>query len=511
MQKFFEEMYSTLGAYLPLLVGALAILLAGWIIAFMLSATVQKLLSSSKVNKLLLDLSNNKNQSSDFRVDKVVSKAVYYLVMVFVVIAIFQTLGLTIITEPLNLMLAQIFEFIPNLLGAAILLLTAWIFASILKMIVSKALGSTNLDERLSKQAGLKDSQQIPVSTTLSNASYWLVFLLFLPAIIGSLGMQGLLKPMQGMMESLLVFLPNLIGASLILAIGWFVARIISQIVANLLLATGIDQLGIRIGIGINDSPTLSKLLGIITYAFILIPTIIAGLNALKVEALSKPATEMLNTFMQAVPAIFGAVVVLAIAYFIGKIITSLIANILTGIGFNKVTSLIGLKSQEYPNQKTPSEVVGYIAFIVLMLFATIEAANLMNFTTLSELIASFMTFGGQVLLGVAVLGLGLYFANIVHKIILNTAGHQASLLSQVARLSIIILSAAMGLQQMGIANDIINLAFGLLLGAIAIAVAISFGLGGREIAAREIENCLNSLRSKTSEKESTSKELPTF
>lgn len=56
---------------------------------------------------------------------------------------------------------------------------------------------------------------------------------------------------------------------------------------------------------------------------------------------------------------------------------------------------------------------------------------------------------------------------------------------------------SAIGLTEMGLANEIIQLAFGLLLAALAVAVALAFGLGGREVAAREIEGWLESVRSK--------------
>jgi hypothetical protein len=75
----------------------------------------------------------------------------------------------------------------------------------------------------------------------------------------------------------------------------------------------------------------------------------------------------------------------------------------------------------------------------------------------------------------------------------------QAGLLAMAARISILVLAGAMALRQMGLANEIINLAFGLLLGAIAVAAALAFGLGGREIAAREVERWLQSIKSERS------------
>jgi len=89
-----------------------------------------------------------------------------------------------------------------------------------------------------------------------------------------------------------------------------------------------------------------------------------------------------------------------------------------------------------------------------------------------------------------------LYVANVARNVILSTAGAQANFLSQAARLAIVVLATAMGLRQMGIADDIVNLAFGLMLGAIAVAVALAFGLGSRDIAARQVESWMKQLGS---------------
>jgi hypothetical protein len=60
----------------------------------------------------------------------------------------------------------------------------------------------------------------------------------------------------------------------------------------------------------------------------------------------------------------------------------------------------------------------------------------------------------------------------------------------------VLIFVGAIALRQMGIADEIVVIAFGLLMGAVAVAAALAFGLGGREIAARELENWLSRLRS---------------
>ena len=121
--------------------------------------------------------------------------------LLFVLVAFFQALGLTLITEPLNRLLNQIFQFAPQLAGAGLLLLTAWIVASLLKLVISRVLSAARLDERLSSYAGLEEERRVPLTKSLADAVYWLVFLLFLPAVLGALALEGLLRPVQDMMN----------------------------------------------------------------------------------------------------------------------------------------------------------------------------------------------------------------------------------------------------------------------------------------------------------------------
>jgi hypothetical protein len=100
-----------------------------------------------------------------------------------------------------------------------------------------------------------------------------------------------------------------------------------------------------------------------------------------------------------------------------------------------------------------------------------------------ADMISSFLVFAGNVLLGVVIFAFGLFFAQVVAAAIRDSRIARADLLSEVARLSIVVLASAMALQEMGLAADIVKLAFGLTLGAIAVAAAVAFGIGGREVA----------------------------
>jgi len=97
----------------------------------------------------------------------------------------------------------------------------------------------------------------------------------------------------------------------------------------------------------------------------------------------------------------------------------------------------------------------------------------------------------GQILVGLAIFAVGLYFANLAYNLIASSGTPQSKILGQTAKISILVLVSALALRQIGIAPDIINLAFGLLLGAISVAIAIAFGLGGRDVASEQLREWL--------------------
>ena len=105
------------------------------------------------------------------------------------------------------------------------------------------------------------------------------------------------------------------------------------------------------------------------------------------------------------------------------------------------------------------------------------------------------MVIAGQVFVGLVVFAVGLYLANSAFNLITSSGTRQSRILGQTARIAIITLVSAMALQQMGIAPNIVNLAFGLLLGGISVAIALAFGLGGREVAGEQLREWLESFK----------------
>ena len=212
----------------------------------------------------------------------------------------------------------------------------------------------------------------------------------------------------------------------------------------------------------------------------------------------------MLKLFLAAIPGIFGAAILLAIAYIVGRLLAGLATSLLTGIGFNGVLARIGLGNVAMEGRTTPAAVVGYIVLAAIMLFAIIEALDLMGFDAAADIGADFLVFAGNVILGLAIIGLGMFLANLVGQTVQSTSLTQASLLSVVSRVAILVLAFAMGLEQMGMASEIILLAFGILLGAIALGVALAFGIGSRDTAGKVFKNWVDSFSEKKAGKKAS-------
>ena len=212
---------------------------------------------------------------------------------------------------------------------------------------------------------------------------------------------------------------------------------------------------------------------------------------------------------------------ILVVAYVLGKFVADLVTNILTSVGFNNIFYWLGIQATPYtpvaratvpppapgqttlqasslstaPPTRTPSEIVGVVVLVGIVLFAAVAAIDVLNFSGLKAIVLGVIGIFGQILAGLVVFAVGLYLANLAYSLISSSNTSQAKILGQTARVAIIALVSAMALQQIGIAPNIVNLAFGLLLGAVAVAIAIAFGLGGRDAAGEQVREWLASFK----------------
>ena len=476
-----NSLQNTLGTHIPQLLGALAIFILGWFIAVLVRAAARKTLGFVGVNHRF-----GKLTSTHVDIEGAVGLALFWVVILLTLIAVFNSLNLAIVSGPFSAFTTQIFVYAPRILGGLVLALLAWLVASVVRALSQRLLDKTTLDEKLSEHADMA-----PISDSLSGALFWLVILLFVPGILGALQMEGLLDPLRSMVTKTLNILPNALAAVVIGGVGWIVATVLRNLTTHLSRTAGVDKLGHRAGL--TDAVQLSRVIGMLVFIAVFLPSLVAALDALKIEAISRPATDMLSTLMQAVPHVIAAALILVVTWLVASFASQLLASLLASLGFDALPARVQLA---HAFEKTrASTAVGRVVLFFAMLFATVEAAAQLGFTQLSDMVANFIRFGGDILLGSAILVIGFWLANLAHDAIDRASGAGTQGLARIGRYAILALVIAMGLRAMGIADDIVNLAFGLTLGAVAVAVALSFGLGGREAAGKLMDHWLSKFR----------------
>lgn len=491
---------------------AVALLILGWIVALILAKVTRTLLKRLQFDTRLAQLLGSNNEAvRRISITGVISGIVFWVVFLMAVVMFLDALRLTTASQPLNTFLNQVFSFLPKLGAAIILGGVAWLVAIFAKLVAIRSAQTLNLDRPLQQLAeGETTPPPVLFSDMLGNALYWFILLFFLPLILGVLDLQGALEPVQNLLNDILAALPFILKALIIGVVGWLIAQIARRLVVNLMTAFGVQRLGERLGLGqVSFGESLATGAGTLVYVLILIPTAIAALEALQIAAITEPATAMLNQILLALPRIFTAGVILVLAYIIGRFVAETLTGFLGSLGFDQVLVWLGLPTPPVPAEQTtetqrqwrqPSEVVGIVVLVGIVLVGAIAAVEVLEIPALSAFVSALLVILGQVLVGIVIFAVGLYLANLAFRLLSTTGGSQARFLAQAARIAILAFVGAMALQQMGIAASIVNLAFGLLFGSIAVAIALAFGLGCQAIAADQVKEWIGLLKGKNSD-----------
>lgn len=296
-----------------------------------------------------------------------------------------------------------------------------------------------------------------------------------LMAVLEHFGLTDVLAPLKEMVNKFTTAVPNIIGAGVIGYAGWVIAKIVSQLV-GMGLGKVDEQLAARTG---NEEIRVSRFGSALMFAVILLPIVVSALGVLNIPAISDPASAMIEKLMAAVPNIIGAGIILLVVYFVAKFVVYILSGLLEGVNINALPEKMGIQGL-FTASFTPTRLVGGAIMFFSMVAAATAAVNLLGIDIISDVFSKVLQFGGGLLIGGVILIIGNFLGSIAHD---KLASHGSEGLANIARIAILGLVLAMGLKAMGLADDIVNMAFGLTIGSVAVAAALAFGLGGRDAA----------------------------
>ena len=371
---------------------------------------------------------------------------------------------------------------------AVLILLLAFGTASVVKSLAVKLFTKTKLNALIGQAAdshggnARKDVGSEKAVTFIGKLVHLLVFLLFVPGIFESLGMREVSSPILNLLNTLWGYLPNMLAAVLVLWIGFFVARLVRELLVPVFNRLKVNALQEKAGIHVADTGRLSDTLAYIVYVLILIPVIIASLQVLNIQAVSAPAIRMLDTIFTFIPNILAALIILIIGCMVARLSGNIVENLIASAGFDaKLSQKLEAKGTGF----VLSKMIGATIHVVMVVFFIVESFGVLHLSILTGIGNAVIGYMPYVLASLLIL-LGCYLCDGLAGRALLKRNH--TVLALVSKIAIYTIGIFMILSELGIAEEIVNTAFILIVAALAAAFAISFGIGGRNFAEKVLK-----------------------
>ncbi|SIT75043.1 mechanosensitive ion channel [Edaphobacillus lindanitolerans] len=471
--------------WIPELLLGLVVLIVGYIIAKILESVVDKGLRKGRLDERV----NMTKDKTKWTPTRIISKVVFWGILLLAFMIFFNMVNMGPVAQPFAEIFAGFSGLVKGVIKAGLILLVAWIIATLAKKGIQMLGGKVNFNRMLSRTGQEPaDVNKAKWVDTAANVVFYLILLLFIPAMLDALNLHGISGPFEGMLQAFLAFIPNLVGAVLIFAVGYLVAKIVRDILTKFLEAAGLNRLAQRMHISDYVKGTsLAKAIGTIVFILIMIPVTISALETLNIRGISEPAIAMLNDILAMIPNIAVAVLLILAGVFLAKWLKGVVVSLLDNLGLNSLAGKMGMKDSG-SSSLSISNIIGTIVQIIVILMFVAEALQIVNLAFMTGLATAIFAYLPMVIAAVVILAVGFWLANLAERFvgsILKNASGEPHVLRFVAKYAILAFAFFMAISQLGIAPMIINTAFLLILGGLALAFGLAFGLGGREHASR--------------------------
>ena len=203
----------------------------------------------------------------------------------------------------------------------------------------------------------------------------------------------------------------------------------------------------------------------------------------------------MFATFLAALPSIVGALLLLVIGWIIAGIAGGFVARLLRKVGVDQLATKAGITAflqRAKLKLDTPGLIGGIITWYVRLIFV-VMAANAVGITAVSDVLGQIIAFIPNLLVALLILGAFAWLAGVTRNLVTGateSAGvPNSGLLATLAYATVLGFGIVAAASQIGVAATLINILFTGIVAALAIAIGLAFGLGGREEAARVLGN----------------------
>lgn len=303
---------TNLWAGLPNLLAAVILIIVALVVASLVRTLIKK-----GARKLNLDTRlGGKKETADQTIDMIGNLA-YILVLLLFLPGIFEQLGLTQISLPILGMLNSVLAFIPNLIGAAIILAIGFYLAKLIKELLAAFLRRVNVD-RFQKRLGMKaDADSVRLSDALANIVYVLILIPIIIAALNTLKISVITEPAVAMLNSIFLMVPNIIAAIVIVLLGIFLAKLVANLIYSLLEGSGLsDRVADMVQSTAAYRLNLARIISETVRWVIILGFLVEAFNVIQLEILNQIGTAILAY----IPRVLAAALILLGAYLLGQL-----------------------------------------------------------------------------------------------------------------------------------------------------------------------------------------------
>ncbi len=213
------------------------------------------------------------------------------------------------------------------------------------------------------------------------------------------------------------------------------------------------------------------------------------------------PVRAMLIKIGSYVPVIAGALLILVAGWLIAKMIETILVRVLRVMRIDNLSDKAGISKilAQGDIKLTLSEILGAIVYWLVMLVAIVTTLNALNLTTAANLMSRLVAYVPNIIAAIFVLVLGSFLANFVSAIVRTSASNagikNAKLLGQITQIILVIFAIAIAVEQLKVAAALVGIAVNIILASIGLGVAIAFGLGCKDLAAKAMSDLISKMK----------------
>ena len=282
--------------------------------------------------------------------------------------------------------------------------------------------------------------------------------------------------------NQLLSHIPNVVLALLILILAFLVAWIAKKLTLKLFRWLGVERLLAKSGVDKKHIGSTKSFVAKVVQLTVFVLFLPGIFQKLGMDSTATPIVTMMNGLMAYLPNIVAGMLVLIVGLFIAKIVKELVYPLVKRAKLNAWLERVGVKSKI-----DIADIVATATYVVIAIVFIVEALNTLQLEILTQVGNAIMAYLPFALSALLVLGVVFILGKYVEVLMVSKLKTNKTV-ALATRIAIIIVGVFMSLDQLGIAKTTVNSAFIIILGGVMVAVALAFGFGGKDFAARTLK-----------------------